>query len=327
MKMIGSNAMLISMFSCRTSHQWALVTFLGLIMIGAGPARGQTIYPTEPPGQQADLPWLSKVGRGQYVPLRLKRPDEKRVEKFETSFEECAPGRNSASNEWSAFGAIGNMDFNAMGRELWVRYPAFELEFRLQDGNSLIEPGQLESFRLGLVNNRLPAVWGGWQHEGLFYKVSVMTVPSPKCGNFDLYKLDVQNPTDRPLASKLVTAVDGPPDMHIADGILRGLGENVFLIADSPVKDKLQTRDTGWCDKRAKAADAGGSAIAFMSSKSSCRLGFDGLPVVYRFKAQAAKKYAVCVAAPARIPDYHHLPAPQRSGDLVVEYRVEGCAA
>ena len=140
---------------CCGGYQRVLAIFFGLVMTFTWPASGQTIYPIEPPQQKTDLPWLSKVGRGQYVPLRLKRLDEKHVEKFETSFEECAPGRNSGANEWSAFGAIGNMDFNAMGRELWVRYPAFELEFRLQDGNAVIEPGQLESFRLGLVNNRL----------------------------------------------------------------------------------------------------------------------------------------------------------------------------
>ena len=88
------------------------------------------------------------------------------------------PGRNSGANEWSAFGAIGNLDFNAMGREMWVRYPAFELDSACKT-ETVIEPGQLESFRLGLVNNRLPAIWGGWQHGGLLYKVSVMTVPSP----------------------------------------------------------------------------------------------------------------------------------------------------
>jgi hypothetical protein len=98
-----------------------------------------------------------------------------------------------------------------MGRELWVRYPAFDLEFRMQDGGSVIEPGQLESFRLGLVNNRLPAIWGGWQHGGLLYKVSVMTVPNPQCGNFDLYKLEIQNPTAQPLPGQLLVAVDGPP--------------------------------------------------------------------------------------------------------------------
>ena len=81
--------------------------------------------------KQRELAALSRIGRGAYVPLRLKNPDERRVEKFETSFEECAPGRNSGANEWSAFGAIGNKDFNAMGRDLWVRYPAFELVFRL----------------------------------------------------------------------------------------------------------------------------------------------------------------------------------------------------
>ena len=162
-----------------------------------------------------------------------------------------------------------------MGRELWVRYPAFELEFRLQDGGSVIEPGQLESFRLGLVNNRLPAIWGGWQHGGLLYKVSVMTVPSPQCGNFDLYKLEVQNPTAEPLPSKLFVAVDGPPDMHIEDGVLRGLGENVFLIADPSVGHKLETRDAGWCDKRAKAycrdGQAGPPSTPIASASTVCR--------------------------------------------------------
>ena len=51
--------------------------------------------------RRAELQRLSKVGRGRCVPQRLKRPDEQRVDKFETSFEECAPGRNSAANEWS----------------------------------------------------------------------------------------------------------------------------------------------------------------------------------------------------------------------------------
>ena len=49
------------------------------------------------------------------------------------------------------------------------------------------------------------------------------------------------------------------------------------------------------------------------------------MPVVYRFKAEAAKKYVVCLAAPPNISGYYVDP-PQRSGDLVFEYRVEGCA-
>ena len=39
---------------------------------------------------RADLQRLSKVGRGHYLPQRLKRLDEQHVDKFETSFEECA---------------------------------------------------------------------------------------------------------------------------------------------------------------------------------------------------------------------------------------------
>ena len=55
--------------------------------------------------KDAELREFSRAGKGQYAPLRLKRPDEQRVETFETSFEECAPTRNSGANEWSAFGA------------------------------------------------------------------------------------------------------------------------------------------------------------------------------------------------------------------------------
>ncbi|MBU4273743.1 MAG: hypothetical protein KKA28_17935 [Planctomycetes bacterium] len=325
-------------------YRRVFATFLGLALIGIVPASGgETIYPLEPgrpqlrqdarignadseearalARQRMELQRLSEVGRGNYVPLRLKRPNERRVEKFETSFEECAPGRNSGANEWSAFGAIGNMDFNAMGRELWVRYPAFELEFRLQDGGAVIEPGQLDSFRLGLVNNRLPAIWGGWRHGDLLYKVSVMTVPSPQCGNFDLYKLEVQNPTAGPLPSKLLVAVNGPPDMHVKDGVLRGLGENAFLIADPSVANKLETRDAGWCDKRAKAYLGRGEPVI-----KTYRLGFDGLPVVYRFKAEAGKKYVVYLAGTQPWLPGENLKAPRRAGDLVAEYRVEGCA-
>jgi hypothetical protein len=311
--------------SRKASHRRMLAIFLGLTAACAWPAHGQMIYPVEPVRQKKnDSEWSSKVGRGQYVPQRLKRLDEKHINKFETSFEECAPGRNSGANEWSAFGAIGNMDFNAMGRDLWVRYPAFDLKFRLQGEKSIIEPGELDSFRVGLVNNRLPAIWGGWQHAGLLYKVSAMTVPSPQCGNFDLYKLEIQNPTAGPLPSKLFVGVDGPPDMKLTDGVLRGLGENVLLVADTPAADKLENRDAGWCDKRAKAVcevwglDPGPAV-------NTSRLGLDGLPVVYRIKAESGKKYAVRLAAPTRTLSAYYVDPPRGPGDLVLEYRIEGC--
>jgi hypothetical protein len=309
-----------------------LAIFVGLAVTCAQPVSAQMIYPVESQRDQAkgsdkaaaELDRLSRIGRGHYVPQRIKRLDEKHINKFETCFEECAPGRNSGANEWSAFGAIGNMDFNAMGRELWVRYPAFELKFRMQDGATIVEPGQLESFRLGLVHGHLPAIWGGWQHAGLLYKVSVMTVPSPECGNFDLYKLEIQNPTAGPLPSKLLVDVDGPPDMKLADGVLRGLGENAFLIVDPPARSKLESRDAGWCDKRAKAvcevwSENPGPAI------NSSRLGRDGVPVVYRLRAEPGKKYAVRLAAPARNLGAYYGDPPRRPGELIFEYRVEGC--
>ena len=65
------------------------------------------------------------------MPLKLPDHAAQHVERFDTSFEECAPGRNSNANEWSAFGAIGDRDFNCLGREMYVRYPLYDLCFRI----------------------------------------------------------------------------------------------------------------------------------------------------------------------------------------------------
>ena len=175
-------------------------------------------------GREAELHRQSQIAKGHYLPSRLKRADEERVAKFGIELRGVHPGPQQRRRRWSAFGAIGNLDFNCMGRRMWVRYPAFELVFRLYDGTREIMPGDLESFRLGLVDNRLPAVWGGWEHEGLLYKVSAMTVPSGELGNFDLYRLDIQNIGARPAASKLVAAIDGPPDLRLEHGIVRRIG-------------------------------------------------------------------------------------------------------
>ncbi|MCR4411753.1 MAG: hypothetical protein NUV77_04925 [Thermoguttaceae bacterium] len=270
-----------------------------------------------------ELEFLSRVGRGQYVPLRLKNVDEKRVEKFEASFEECAPGRNSAANEWTAFGAIGNFDFNCMGRDLRVRYPAFDLVFRLDEGRREIEPGSLDTFRLGLVGQRMPAIWAGWRHEGLLYKVSVMTIPSAELGNFDLYKLQIQNPTKQPIASRLVAGLDGPPDMRLDQSVVRGLAGAPFVVVDPPDGSNLVLRDWGLCDKRAKAYATGGGPGKTEPAIATYRLGLDGLPVVYRVKVEPKKKHVVYLAATPHISG-HLLERPTKPGDLVYEYRVEG---
>ena len=102
---------------------------------------------------------VTLTGTGHYVPSKLQDYTAKHIERFDTSFEECAPGRNSGANEWSAFGAIGDRDFNCMGREMYVRYPAYDLGFRIVEGGKEIMPDALDSFRLGLVNDRLPAIW------------------------------------------------------------------------------------------------------------------------------------------------------------------------
>ena len=148
-------------------------------------------------------------------------------------------------------------------------------------------PDSLDSFRLGLVNNRLPAIWGGWRHGDLLYKVSVMTVPDEKNGNFDLYKLEIQNPTDKAAASKLAAVLEGPPDMRLEDGVVRGLGDAPFLIADPPSEQALKLREWGLCDKRAKAYATGPGPGATEPAVASYRVGLDGVPVVYRVQGRA----------------------------------------
>ena len=54
------------------------------------------------------------------------------------------------------------------------------------------------------------------------------------------------------------------------------------------------------------------------------RLGLDGLPVVYRFRAEAGEKYVVYLASTPHIGGFW-LESPKKSGDLVFEYQVEGC--
>ena len=290
-------------------------TFSDMAIRGAS-ASGPTV---------ADFRQASRIGTGHYVPSRLADPAGKHIERFDTAFEECAPGRNSGANEWSAFGTIGDRDFNCMGREMVVRYPLYDLGFRIVDGGKEIMPDSLDTFRLGLVNNRLPAIWGGWCHGDLLYKVSVMTVPDEQQGNFDLYKLEIQNPTDRAAASKLTAVIEGPPDMRLEEGVVRGLGGAPFVIADPPSAQELKFRDWGLCDKRAKAYATGPGPGATEPAVARYRVGLGGVPVVYRVKAEAGRKQVVCLVSTPHIGG-HWLETPKQPGDLVYEYQVEGCA-
>ncbi len=271
-----------------------------------------------------ELDYFARIGTGHYAPLPLKRYEDRRVDRFETSFEECAPGRNSGANEWTAFGVPGKLDFNAIGRDLHVRYPLCDLVFRLDSAGREVKPDELPSFRLGLVAGRLPAVWGGWQHDGLLYKVSVMTVPSAEHGAFDLYKLEVQNRGDAPRTSGLVAVLEGAPDMRLEHRTVRGLGAAPLLVADPPRQVELVRRDWGLCDKRAKAYATGPGPGPTEPAVSRYRLGLDGLPVVYRCKAEADAEYLVYLVATPHIAG-HLVEKPQAPGDLVWQYHVEGC--
>ncbi len=169
----------------------------------------------------------------------------------------------------------------------------------------------------------MPAIWGGWLYGDLLYKVSALTVPDPRNGHFDLYKLEIRNPTDRSAEAKLAAIVEGPADMRIDGGVLRGLGDAPLLIADEPTAARMTYRDWGLCDKRAKAYATAPGPGTTEPAVARYRLGLDGLPVVYRVKAEVGKKYTVYLVSTPHISGYL-LEQPKQAGDLVYEYRVEG---
>ena len=267
---------------------------------------------------------LESIGKGNYAPPRLKKTGEQRELKYDASFEETAPGRNSAANEWSAFGWPGNQAFNNIGRDLRVRYPAYDMVFRLYDGDKEIGPDQLDSFRLGLVRGNLPDIWAGWQYEGLQYKVSVVAVGYGDQGAYDLYKVEMSNPTSAAKESKLAVGLDGPPDMRLDGDLITGLDGAPFALVDKPDSTSLMTRDWGLCDKRAKSYGVGGGPGQTEEAIATTRIGMDGPPVVYRVKVDGSRSYTVYLAASPHISRL--LQQPKKLGDLVFQYEVEGCA-
>src|SRR4030042_1966629 len=126
--------------------EYFICVILAVTIVTVCPGEEGMIYPVDSVSAlnankpDDKLKFYSQVGQGRYTPLPLPKYDDKRIERFETSFEQCAPGRNSGANEWSAFGVIGDRDFNAMGRDLRVRYPAYDLVFRLLDDDKEIKP-------------------------------------------------------------------------------------------------------------------------------------------------------------------------------------------
>lgn len=278
--------------------------------------------------KQQELDIMSKVGTGAYVPLTLKKPGEPRVVDFETSFEECAPGRNSPYNEWSAYGfPDGGRSFNSFGRQMRTRYPIHELVFRIQDGDKEIMPCDLKDFRLGLMNNRIPAIWAGFSKDGLLYKVTVMCAPDAQ-GPFDLYKIEIQNPTKSPLTSKLIAGVDGPPDMRLDGDVVRGQGDTALMVVPKPELSSLTLRNWGLCDKRAKSFGwAGYGFTPGTVDPDLCvsRIGLDGVPIIYRVKAEPGKRYTIFMAANPVPPS--RMERPGKPGDLILEFKAEGAAS
>ena len=70
-------------------------------------------------------------------------------------------------------------------------------------------------------------------------------------------------------------------------------------------------RDWGLCDKRAKAYATGGGPGKTEAAVASYRVGLDGLPVVYRFKAEPTKKYLVYLVVDAA----HRRPFARATGE------------
>lgn len=261
-------------------------------------------------------------GTNPYQPPRLRKPGDRYVE-FEYAFEQCAPGRNSHANEWGAFGSFWG-PVQAMGRRLRVRYPLFDLVFFVDINGRPFEPMESNSLRLGLVQNRIPAVWGRWSVDGVEYQVTAMTVQDPD-GAFDLYKLEMKNLSTETRPAGLVAGWDGPPGLQLdsagADAgwsVLRGQG-SALAVVSPPDGAKLDLREFGVCDRRAKGyhdAPAPGKAEPTFQHR---RVGLDGCPVAYRAKVEKDKAYTVFLGGSTH-------DVPKTAGELVHKLSVEGAA-
>lgn len=272
--------------------------------------------------RERDLEQLIAAGRGETgEPPRLRRAGDRRTE-FEYAFEECAPGRNSHVNEWGAFGAMWG-PVQAMGRRLRVRYPLCDIVFLAEGDGRELAPIELDSLRLGLVDNRLPAVWGRWESDGIVYRVTAMTVPDED-GAFDLYKLELHNVSTETRPAELAVAIDGPPDMRADQlggdaAVVRAQG-TILAMASAPDGIALRLRDAGVCDRRAlgyhDGARPGGAEAAFAHR----RLAQDGGAVVYRLRAEGETSYVVFLGGST-------YGVPSEPGQLVHRLAVEGADA
>ena len=92
--------------------------------------------------------------------------------------------------------------------------------------------------------------------------------------------------------------------MRLENGVVRGLGDAPFLIADPPSEQALKLRDWGLCDKRAKAYATGPGTGRYRTGRGHYRVGLDGVPVVYRVKAEPGKKYVVCLVSTPHMAGY-----------------------
>ena len=111
----------------------------------------------------------------------------------------------------------------------------------------------------------------------------------------------------------------------VEDGVVRGLGDAPFLLVDPNPAHERVFRDWGLCDKRAKSYTAGAGPGKTEAAVASYRVGLAGLPVSYRFRAEPGKKYLVYLVSTPHIAGYL-LETPEKPGDLVFEYQVEGLA-
>ena len=154
------------------------------------------------------------------------------------------------------------------------------------DGGKEIMPDSLDSFRLGLVNNRLPAIWGGWRHGELLYKVSVMTVPDETNGNFDLYKLEIQNPTDQAAAEQAGRGARRPAG-HAARGRRRprpgrravpDRGSAGQADAQAPRLGPVRQAGEGLCHRAGAGHDRAGRRAATASGSTACRSSIASRP-------------------------------------------------
>ena len=210
---------------------------------------------------------------------------------FQTTFNEAHLGRHAPINNQTAVGIPGTVPL-AFSYLMRARYSEFDMRFGLlSDDGEEIRPYILDNFKQESPCGWMPGCINQWDHGGIHYNVSVITVPNDP-QPFDLYAISLKNTANRPQSGRLIVTLDGAPALK-AEGDLISDRDKPMVIMDPVVPTDRIARPIGCVDPRTTTAapwehDAPRTTIWLRH-----RNGWYGTPIEYMMKVYKGEQLQV----------------------------------